>query len=271
MDAVTPSAENKNEEKRRPRVSALKRQAPLLIIVLVAAVVFAMGWHRHLSLENLVKHRSELEAFVRLHTVGAVSAFVGIYIVAVALSLPGAVFLTIAGGLLFGCFLGGSAALVGAAMGATIIFVVASSAFGGILMRAPAPLVAKVAEGFHADAFSYLLFLRLVPVFPFWLVNLAAALVGIRFSTFIGATVLGIIPGTFAYAFVGAGLDSVLAAQEAAFRQCLDAGRTGCRLDFDLAAALTPQLVGALVVLGLVALLPVLVKRMRGRSSNSTR
>ncbi len=265
---MTPTSERTSMSHRHSRGRNLARYIPVVIIGLAMVGVLAMGWHRHLSLESLVKHRSALEEFVSSHALGALSAFIGIYIVAVALSMPGAVFLTIAGGFLFGWLVGGGMALIGASIGAGAIFLIASSAFGGVLMRRPNPLVARVAEGFHANAFSYLLFLRLVPVFPFWLVNLAAALVGIRLSTFMAATVIGIIPGTFAYASLGAGLDSVIAAQEAAFRQCVNAGRADCRLDFDLGAAFTPQMIGALVALGFVGLVPIALKRLRKTPSD---
>jgi uncharacterized membrane protein YdjX (TVP38/TMEM64 family) len=130
-------------------------------------------------------------------------------------------------------------------------------------------LAGKLAQGFRADAFSYLLFLRLVPVFPFWLINLVPALCGVRLATFVAATALGIIPGTFAIAFVGAGLDSVIVAQEAAYRFCLAGGRSDCRLQFHMNAVLTPQFLTALAALGVLALVPVAVKHLRARKQKS--
>ena len=110
----------------------------------------------------------------------------------------------------------------------------AKSACGENLVRRAGPLAGKLADGFRADAFSYLLFLRLVPAFPFFLVNLVPALVGVKLSTFVAATFIGIIPATFAFSFLGSGLDSVIAAQEKIFRACLAAGRTDCHVQFDL-------------------------------------
>jgi uncharacterized membrane protein YdjX (TVP38/TMEM64 family) len=245
----------------------LRRLAPVAAIVLVMALVFAMGWHRFLSLETLVRHRAAIDAFVHVHHGLSVLAFIGGYIAVAALSIPGAVFLTIAGGVLFGWLVGGLAAIVGATVGATVVFLIARSACAEFILRRAGPLAAKVAEGFRADAFHYLLFLRLVPVFPFWLVNLASALVGVRLGTFVLATALGIIPGTFAYALVGEGLDSVIAAQEAAYRACLAAGRGDCRLAFSLSAVATPQLMAAFAALGIVALIPVAVRKWRTRAS----
>jgi uncharacterized membrane protein YdjX (TVP38/TMEM64 family) len=241
------------------------RLAPVAVIVLVAAVVFVTGAHRHLSLETLVRHRDALSDFVDAHYAAALAAFIAVYITSVSLSIPGAVFLTIAGGFLFGVIAGGVAVVVAGTTGASVIFLIARSAFGEYVVRRAGPRLSKILDGFCADAFSYLLFLRLVPVFPFFLVNLAPALVGVRLRTFVAATALGIIPATFVFASVGAGLDSVIHVQASAYHACLAAGRTECRVDFDPSAALTPQLIGALVALGLLALVPVVVKRMSAR------
>lgn len=245
----------------------IMRLAPFAVIALAMGLVYAMGLHQYLSLETLVKHRNALDEFISGNWPVAVASYVGLYVAAVAMSFPGALLLTISGGVLFGCWVGSAAAVLGATAGAALIFTIASSAFGGVLARRAGPIAAKLAAGFRADAFSYMLFLRLVPVFPFWLVNLAAALVGVRLTTFVAATAIGIIPGTVAYSLLGAGLDSVIGAQETAFRACLAEGRSDCRLDFDFGAALTPQLIGALVALGLVALIPVVWSRLRGRRS----
>jgi uncharacterized membrane protein YdjX (TVP38/TMEM64 family) len=244
----------------------LRRLVPVAAVVLVMAVVFAMGWHRFLSLETLVRHRAAIDEFVNLHGVVAVATFIAVYVAVVALSIPGAAILTVAGGALFGWFVGGLAALVGATVGATVVFLIARTACGEYLLRRAGPLAAKVAQGFRADAFNYLLFLRLVPVFPFWLVNLAPALTGVGLGTFVLATAIGIIPGTFAYALVGAGLDSIIAAQESAYRHCLAAGHDDCRLDFSLSAVATPQLLAAFAALGVVALIPVAVRKWRARA-----
>jgi uncharacterized membrane protein YdjX (TVP38/TMEM64 family) len=243
----------------------LKRLLPLTVVIALMGVVFAMGWHRELSLETLVRHRAEIDRFIAEHRVGAIATFMAIYIASVSLSLPGSIYLTVAGGILFGVLVGALAAIVSATIGAIVIFLVARSAFGEHLIRRAGPLAVRLADGFRADAFNYLLFLRLVPVFPFWLVNLAPALAGVPLSTFVLATAIGIIPGAFVFAFVGAGLDSAIAAQEAAYRACLAAGRSDCRLDFDLKAALTPELIAAFVALGVLALIPVVVRRIRGR------
>jgi uncharacterized membrane protein YdjX (TVP38/TMEM64 family) len=241
------------------------RFVPLAVVVALSILIVAMGWHRHLSFEAFVHRHAVLRDFIAYDLTAAVAAYVALYVVVVALSVPGALFLTVAGGIMFGALLGGVAALVGATVGAVCIFLIAKSALGEHLVRRAGPRVAKIAEGFRADAFSYLLFLRLVPIFPFWLVNLVPALAGVRFVPFVAATALGIVPATFAFASVGAGLDSIIAAQEAAYRACLATGAASCRLDFDLTTAVTPQLLAALVALGVVALIPVAVKKLRAR------
>src|SRR6266851_4446280 len=102
--------------------SRLRRLVPVVAVLLVMALVFAMGWHRFLSLETLVRHRAAIEGFVAARYGLAIAAFIGVYVAAVALSIPGAALLTVAGGVLFGWFVGGLAAIVGATIGATLIF-----------------------------------------------------------------------------------------------------------------------------------------------------
>jgi len=246
---------------------ARRRLVPLAVILLVSGGIIAMGWHRQLSFETVARHYEALRDFIALNRLSALAAYVTLYTAVVALSLPVGVYFTVIGGILFGAVAGGAAALVGATTGAIAIFLIARSAHGEQLVRRAGPLAEKLAQGFRADAFNYLLFLRLVPIFPFWLVNLVPALVGVRLTTFVAATALGIIPATFVFAFVGAGLDSVIAAQQATYRACQAAGHSDCRLAFHMDAALTPQLIAALVALGVLALVPVAVKRFKARAT----
>ena len=250
--------------------SGLRRFAPVAVVLLAMLVVFASGAHRHLSLETLVRHRIAIDAFMDHHMVAALGAFVTIYIVVVSLSIPGALFLSITSGILFGTLIGGAASVIGATIGATVVFLVARSACGENLVRRAGPLACKLAAGFRADAFSYLLFLRFVPAFPFFLVNLVPAIAGVKLRTFVAATAIGIVPATFAFAFFGSGLDSVLAAQEGPYRACLAAGRSECPIHFDIGALVTPQLLAAFAALGALALIPVLVKRLRARHARSS-
>jgi uncharacterized membrane protein YdjX (TVP38/TMEM64 family) len=243
----------------------LRRWLPLIAIVAVSLTALAMGWHQGLSFSTLARYHATLQEFIAGNAAVSVAAYVALYILLVALSVPGGAFLTVCGGILFGAILGGAAATVGATIGAICFFLIARSAFGEHLLRWAGPRAATLAVGFRADAFSYLLFLRLVAIFPFWLVNLVAAVCDVRLVPFAAATALGIVPATFAFAFVGAGLASAIAAQEAEYESCMAAGRAGCRLDFHLNVALTPELIAALALLGLLALVPVVVRRLRAR------
>ena len=241
-----------------------RRILPLAaIIVVVGAAYLASGG---VSLAALVRHRVAIDDFVASHRLLAVLSYMGLYIVIVALSVPGAVFLTVTGGFLFGLALGSAAAVISATIGATLIFLAARTALGDPLPRRAGPRANQLARGFRDDAFSYLLFLRLVPAFPFFLVNLVPAFAGVRLGPFIAATAIGIIPGAIVFALAGVGLDSMIAAQKNSYDQCIAASGTDCRLAFDPADVLTPQLIAALVALGLLALMPVVVKYWRARS-----
>jgi uncharacterized membrane protein YdjX (TVP38/TMEM64 family) len=252
-------------------VGWLKRLWPLLLLLAAGGFVYAMGWHRYLSLEELAENRSALRAMVDANMAFWLLAFIVLYAGVVALSLPGGAVLTIAGGFLFGWLLGGTASLIAATLGASVVFLIARSALSDVLAPRAAPWLARFRQGFHKNAFSYLLFLRLVPIFPFWLVNLAPGLLGVRFATYALTTFLGIIPGTFAFALAGNGLDSVIEAQEAAHQSCLAKmgaeGQESCPYALAPGALLTPELIAGFVALGLVALVPVAVKWFRRRAA----
>jgi len=248
-------------------VGWLKRLWPLLLLIAAAALVVSMGWTRYLSLEELVSRREALRALIAGHMWLALLAFMAVYAGTVALSLPGGAVLTLAGGFLFGWFLGGLASIVAATAGAIVVFLVARTAFGEVLAARAGPWLERLRQGFQEDAFNYLLFLRLVPIFPFWLINLAPALLGVGLSTYIAATFIGIIPGSFAYSIAGKGLDSLIVAQQAAHQSCLakmgqDAEKL-CPYMLEPTALLTPGLIAGFVALGIVALIPIAVKRFK--------
>ena len=159
----------------------LKRLWPLVPLLAVMALVLAMGWQHYLSFEALAENRDALRAFMAANMMLSLVAFIAIYAAAVALSLPGGAVLTLAGGFLFGWLLGGVASIIGATIGAAIVFLIARSALGEVLAARAGPWLSRFRQGFQDDAFSYLLFLRLVPIFPFWLVNLAPGLLGVSF------------------------------------------------------------------------------------------
>ncbi len=249
---------------RPPGGQRLLRFLPLIIVALGAAAVFATGTHKLLKFEALVDHHERLQALVEDHRSKALLAYMGIYIAAVTLSIPGAVFLTILGGFLFGWLVGGAAASVAATVGATGVFLIARTSIGDALVSRAGRRIRALAEGFRADAFSYLLFLRFLPLVPFWITNLASALFGVPLKTFVLATQIGLIPGTYAFAVAGSSLGGVLDAHEEVRAACLAAGQHPCKLDFSIKSLITPQFIAAFVVLGILALVPVLVKRFYG-------
>jgi uncharacterized membrane protein YdjX (TVP38/TMEM64 family) len=255
---------------KMPARWVLRRWMPLIVLVVLSITAIAIGWKQKISFETLVRHNEAIHAFILVNRLASIAIYLAIYVVAIALSLPGGLVLTMSGGFLFGGLVGGAAAVVGATTGAVILFMIAKSAFGEHLTRYAGTVAERLAEEFRADAFHYLLFLRLVPVFPFVLINLVAAVVGLRLRTFVAATAIGIIPGGLTFAFLGAGLDSVIRAQGAVYNACLASGRTDCRLDFDIKAAVTPELLGALAALGVLALIPIVVKRIRARRTASS-
>jgi uncharacterized membrane protein YdjX (TVP38/TMEM64 family) len=247
---------------RAPGRRGKARFLPLLLLVAALVAVFALNGHGYIlaELEKLLARRDELKSYVAANEIKALALYMAIYVAVVALSVPGAVFLTLFSGFLFGWFIGGIATVVAATVGAVIVFLIATTSVGDVLVRRAGPRLRRLADGFREDAFIYLLFLRLVPAFPFWLVNLGPAVFGVSLHTFTLATAIGIIPGTFAFAFVGAGLDSAIAAQKVAKQACLAAGGTDCYLRI-LKALVTPKLLFGLAALGLVALIPIVTRR----------
>lgn len=225
----------------------LKRLLPLAILAGLAASAFAFHLDRVLTLDTLRDNRAALLAFVGANGLAAASGFIALYAAVVALSLPGAAVMTLAGGFLFGAVPGAGLSVVGATIGAASVFLIARSALGETLRRNAGPFLTKMSEGFRRDAFNYLLFLRLVPAFPFWAVNLAPALLGVRFIPFAAATAIGIVPGSLVYAAFGAGLGGIF-----------DSGA-----HVNPRAIFSPTLIAALVGLGFLALLPTGIRLWR--------
>jgi uncharacterized membrane protein YdjX (TVP38/TMEM64 family) len=240
---------------------------PVALLVLLA-LGYAGGLHHYLTLTSIAENRAALATYTQDHLALSLLAFIAIYTVAVAVSFPGASILTILAGLLFGWLIGGMAAIIAATVGATIVFQIAKSSFGDVLAKKAGPFLSKISAGFADDAFNYLLFLRLVPAFPFWLVNIAPALANVKLRTFAIATFIGIIPGTFAFAFVGAGLDSIITSQQAAHAQCIaQKSLAECPYELSVSSLITPQLLLAFAALGVVALIPVALKKWKARNA----
>ncbi|TKT75095.1 TVP38/TMEM64 family protein [Aquamicrobium sp. LC103] len=231
------------------------RLVPAAIVVAGLAFGYLAGWHHYLTLEYLGEQGDALKALVGAKPLLSAAAFVAVYAAVVAFAFPAASVLTVFGGFLFGCTLGSVLTAFAATAGATVLFLVARTAFGDFLKNKVGSRAERLAKGFESNAFSYLLALRLIPLFPFFLVNIAPALFNVRLRTFIAATFLGILPGVVAYSYLGVGVGSVLAAAQQAGREAT------------LADLVTPQITIAFAALALVALLPVVVKTVRNRGS----
>lgn len=227
------------------QTSPFTRFLPIGVIGVAAAAIFLSGAYRYLSLETLREHQATLETFVEDRLVVALLLYALLYIAVTALSLPGATLMSVLGGFLFGPFLGTAAVVFAATIGAAIIFTAAKSAFGDTLRTRAGPFARKMEAGFRQNAFSYLLLLRLIPLFPFFIVNVAPALFGVTLRTFVVATFIGIIPGAFAFVSAGNGLGAVL-----------DSGA-----DLQLSGLLTqPAVLTPIIALSLLALLPIALK-----------
>ncbi len=245
----------------------LRRFAPLGAIALALAAFFALRLDRALSFEQLVETRAAWRAYVGAHPVGSVAGFVALYAGLVAISAPGATIMTLAAGALFGAWVGAPAAALGATLGASLLFLAARSALGTWLATRAGPALGRLTAGFRKDAASYMLFLRLSPLFPFWLVNLAAALAGAPFATFLWTTAIGVLPAAAVFAYAGASLDSLAETAIAARAACRAAGEAACPLSLPLSAIFSPRLAGLLLGFSLLALAPVLARRWRARHS----
>lgn len=234
--------------------AAWRRWWPLAAIAVGIALVFAFDLDRFASFQHLKAHHQRLTELVAAHYVQAVLAFFALYVAFVALSLPGAIWLTVAGGFLFGIAVGAIVAVLAATTGASLLFLATKTSLGDYLHEHAGPWLAKVERGFADNQWSYLLMMRLFPAIPFFVANLVPAFLGVPLPVFIATTLLGIIPATVIFTTVGAGLGSVL--------------ETGTELS--LKSVLTPQVEGALIGLAVLAAVPVAVKFLRRRRGASS-
>ena len=236
-------------ERETARGAGVRRWLSLAALLLAAVAAYALGLHRYLTFHSLTEHREWLLAEVTRLGIAGPIAFIALYATVAALSIPGATVMTLTGGFLFGTVLGSLYNLLGATIGATLVFLIARSAFGGILQRRAGPFLKKVEADFRRDAVSYLLVLRLIPLFPFWLVNLVPALFGMSLGTYVVCSFFGMLPGALVYTSIGAGLGMIL-----------DRGETP-----DLGVIYDPRILLPLMGLALLALAPVLYKRWKRR------
>lgn len=227
--------------------TAHKGNVGKMVIAAVAvgliAVFFYFDLGRYLSLEALKQHRDQLLLFTDTHYAVSILLFIAAYIVVAGLALPGAVILTLAGGFLFGSLLGTLFVNLGATTGAVLAFLASRYLLHDVVEQKFGKWLGPLQEGFAKNAFSYLLTLRLIPLFPFFVINLVSGLTRVSVGTYAGATAIGIIPGSFVYAYAGRQLGSINTLKEIA----------------------SPNVIGAFVLLGLFALIPIVYKKFTAK------
>ncbi len=233
-------------------IKTLRRFGPLLILSLILFLFFYLHLDNYLSFESLKSNRTVLMAWTTTHLALSLGAFFVVYVISVAASIPGAWFLTLVAGFLFGPALGTGIVVISASMGALIIFLAVKYAFRDWFTEKTSRWLKAMEHGFQVNAFSYLLFLRFVPLFPFWLVNIIPALLGVQTQTFFVATLLGIIPGSLVYVLVGHGLGHVF-----------DANQTP-----NLVLIKDPVVLLPLIALGALALVPIIYRQLKNRRTS---
>ncbi len=233
--------------KAAPGKFFLRRLAPLIILGLGAVAFFAFGLQDYLTLDMLRDNRRTILGFVAAKPLSAALIFTAVYAVGVVFVPPSGTVMTLFGGFIFGAVFAASYVVVGATIGATVLFLAARYSFGDYLHQRAGPAVRKMESGFRENEMSYMLMLRLIPLFPFWLVNIAPAFLNVRFRTYVIGTFIGIIPGTAIYAMVGSGLGSVLDDAKG----------------LSMAIMMKPEIIAGLAGLGLLALVPVVFKKFK--------
>ncbi|MGB0670394.1 MAG: TVP38/TMEM64 family protein [Rhodospirillales bacterium] len=225
----------------------LSRALPLVTLAAGAALFFALGLQDYLSFDALRDHRESLLNAVETRPVLTALVFLVAYALAVVFLPPSGTVMTLAGGFVFGGILGAALVVVGATLGATVLFLACRHSLGDLFRDKAGKAVKRMEQGFRENALSYMLVLRLVPIFPFWLVNIAPAFLGVPLGVYVIGTFFGIIPGTVVYTIFGAGLGSILDRND----------------DLTLAGVVTPEILAGLIGLALLALIPVIYKKLK--------
>jgi uncharacterized membrane protein YdjX (TVP38/TMEM64 family) len=224
------------------------RFVPIAVLAAGAALAYFLAGD-YLSLETVKQHRAALIDWRDSNLVTACMAFLAVYVIAVAFSVPGAIWLTMAGGFLFGTILAAVLTVFAATVGATIIFLAARSSLGAFLHERAGPWLKRVDDEVAQGEISFLLVMRLIPVIPFFVANLAPAIVNVRLRNFIWTTFVGIAPATTVISSVGAGLGEVL-----------DRGA-----EPDIGVIFQPHVLLPLLGLATLASLPVILRKIRDR------
>ncbi|MFT6834841.1 MAG: putative membrane protein YdjX (TVP38/TMEM64 family) [Francisellaceae bacterium] len=230
-------------------MSIIKRFLPLFILILGLIIFIVLGGHHYLNIQILDHNYALIEKYTQQHYFLSIIIFISIYIIAIAFSLPGATLLTLLSGLLFGTWSGTLWSVIAATIGATITYLAVKSAFGEFLKNRISGRIAKLQKGFSGNAFNYLLMLRLLPIFPFFIINIAAGIVGVRMRIFILASLIGMTPCAFIYAWIGSGLSSIITQQT----------------KLDLNIFIKPSVIIPLLALAILTMIPVFLKFRQNR------
>lgn len=237
-----------------PKISRLLRFIPLLIIIIAIVLVFYFKLDHYLSFESIKTHKDLLLTWIDQYYALSACLFILIYIIVVALSIPGATFLTLTAGFLFGILWGTVYVIISATVGATCLFLIVQLSVGRWLAEKNSRWVTRLQTGFQKNALQYLLFLRLVPLFPFAIVNVVPGILNIKKSTFVIGTLCGIIPGSLIYAMLGNGLG-----------HAFSTGKPP-----NLSIIFAPHILWPLVGLAILSLVPIVYKYFKGRRHDCT-
>jgi uncharacterized membrane protein YdjX (TVP38/TMEM64 family) len=229
----------------------IKRLLPVFILGLGLILFFALDLQQHFNFEFVAKNYTAITSWVTDQYVTAILIFFAAYVAAVAFSLPVATLLTLVGGAVFG-IAAAPVIILAATIGALILFLAARGAFADVLAEKAGPFMGKIKDGFDDQPFLWLLALRLIPLAPFWAVNIAPALLGMKTVPFFVATLIGIAPGTTVYVLVGRGFDAILAAGKVP----------------DLSTLGDPRILLPLAGLGVLALIPIVAKKIFKKGSS---
>lgn len=220
---------------------AKKKLILAVIVGVLISLFFVFDLGRFLTLDSLKANRDAMTAFYQENPFVMAVAFIAIYIIQSTLFLPGAALLSLAAGAIFGAVMGTLYVNIGATIGATLAFLVARYLFHDVIQNKFGARLVKMNKELEARSFNYLLFLRFVPVFPFFLINLGAGLTHMSLRTFFLGTMMGMIPGSFVFCNAGASLATITSMSEVA----------------------SPRVLGSFALLGLFALVPALYQKFK--------
>ena len=234
------------DAKQRSGTARLSKRLLPFFLVTGLVLFFLFDGHKFLSFNQLAENYTSLKAFVDGQLATAFLVFVAVYILTVALSLPVASLLTLAGGALFG-WTAAAVIICAATIGATVVFIAARTVLNEFFTKRATGFLRKLEVGFQKNAFFYLLALRLIPLAPFWVMNIVPALLGMRLSQYVLATFIGIAPGTLIYVWVARGFDNLLSRGKSP----------------DLSVLSEPAIIAPLFALCMLSLIPALWRQLR--------